>query len=143
MNNRINVLVLAVAAALLLCSFSAKSFALTKGFQAISLSPATDGGPYIGIWGSRNLDQWKWEAGTLAVYAYRPFQLTQNGNRARSILDNTIVQHFYGHVGLIDQWLSIGFDLPMGWWADFKDPNVATATNQNKVVVGDININLK
>jgi len=89
-------------------------FALTKGFEAISLRPATDGGPYIGIWGSENLGQWQWELGTLGVYAYRPLQLTVNGNRARGILDNTIVQHFYGQLGIFDRWLSLGFDLPMG-----------------------------
>lgn len=136
-------LCLALMFVLSVCFSFNTAFALTRGFQAISLTPATDGGPYIGIWGSRNLDRWKWELGTLGVYAYRPLQLTQNGNRARGILDHTIVQHFYGHVGLIDRWLSIGFDLPMGWWADFTDPNVATATNQKKVVVSDININLK
>jgi len=124
-------------------AISTHALALTKGFQAISLNPATDGGPYIGIWGSENLDQLEWELGTLGVYAYRPLQLTVNGNRTRGILDNTIVQHFYGQLGVVDQWLSIGFDLPMGWWAQFRDPNVAGATNQNKVVVGDATINLK
>lgn len=51
----------------LLVFISNTSFALTKGFEAISLYPATDGGPYIGIWGSKNLDQWQWETGTLGV----------------------------------------------------------------------------
>lgn len=37
----------------------------------------------------------------------------------------------------------MGFDLPMGWWADFRDPNIATATNQNKLAVGDIIVNFK
>ena len=122
---------------------SAQSLALDKGFEAISLRPATDGGPYIGIWGAKNLNQLEWELGTLGVYAYRPLQLTQNGNRVRGILDKTIVQHFYGQLGIVDRWLSVGFDLPMGWWADFRDPNVATATNQNMLVVGDIYLNLK
>jgi len=137
--NKFIIIVLSIS----LVFLSTPSFALTKGFEAISLRPATDGGPYIGIWGSKNLGQFEWEAGTLAVYAYRPLQLTQNGNRARGILDNTLVQHFYSQLGIVDRWLSIGFDLPMGWWADFRNPNVATTTNQNKVVVGDAYINLK
>ncbi len=135
---------LSLAVVLLIATLpSLPSFALTKGFQAVSLNPATDGGPYIGIWGSDNLGQLEWELGTLGVYAYRPLQLTAGGNRVRGILDNTIVQHFYGQLGVIDRWLSIGFDLPMGWWAQFRDPNVAGATNQNKVVVGDATINFK
>lgn len=134
-----------LALVLLLVSIAlpSQSFALTRGFQAISLYPVTDGGPYVGIWGAKNLNQLQWETGTLAVYAYRPLQLTVNGNRARGILDNTVVQHFYGQLGVLDRWLSIGFDLPVGWWADFRDPNVAAATNQNKLVVGDAYINLK
>ncbi len=109
----------------------------------MSLRPATDGGPYVGVWGSENLNQLEWEAGTLAVYAYRPLQLTQNGRRARGILDHTLVQHFYGQFGIVDQWLSLGFDIPLGWWAQFRDPNVAAATNQNKIVFGDIYVNFK
>lgn len=143
MKSRIGLLVFSFAYILFLGLIPNTSIALTKGFQAISLYPATDGGPYVGIWGAKNIDQWKSEVGTLAVYAYRPFQLTVNGNRARGILDNTIVQHFYGQLGLIDQWLSVGFDFPMGWWSDFRDPNLATPTNQNKVVIGDIKINFK
>jgi outer membrane protein OmpA-like peptidoglycan-associated protein len=132
-------------AALLLISIvsSSQVFALTKGFEAMSLRPVTDGGPYIGIWGSENMKQLEWEAGTLAVYAYRPLQLTQNGNRVRGILDNTLVQHFYGQFGIVDQWLSMGFDIPIGWWAQFRDPNVAAAVNQNKLVFGDIYVNFK
>ena len=119
------------------------SSALTKGFQAISLYPATDGGPYIGIWGSQNLDQLEWELGTLGVYAYHPLQLTRGGARARGILDNTLVQHFYGQFGIVDRWLSMGVDVPMGWWVQFRDPNVAAARNQNKLAVGDIIVNFK
>ena len=141
-NKYMKKLVLAVVW-LTITMLSAQSLALTKGFQAISLIPATDGGPYISIWGSKNLKQLQWEAGTLAVYAYRPLQLTQNGNRTRGILDNTIVQHFYGQLGVFDRWLSVGLDLPMGWWVQYRDPNVASATNQNKTAVGDIIINFK
>jgi outer membrane protein OmpA-like peptidoglycan-associated protein len=137
------IVVLILAIAILSVFEPAKSFALTKGFEVISLRPATDGGPYIGVWGSKNLGQLEWELGTLGVYAYRPLQLTQNGNRISGILDNTITQHIYGQLGFVDRWLSMGFDLPVGWWADFKDPNVVGATNQNEIVIGDIYINLK
>jgi len=143
MKHKATVFILAAVVAFFPGLFSGTSFALTKGLQAISLYPATDGGPYVGIWGSKNLDKLKWEAGTLAVYAYRPYQLTQNGNRVSGILDNTIVEHFYGQLGIVDRWLSFGVDVPMGWWADFKDPNLAAATSQNKVVLGDIYVNLK
>jgi hypothetical protein len=46
---------------------STPSFALTKGFQAISLYPATDGGPYIGIWGRENLNQLEWKLELLGI----------------------------------------------------------------------------
>jgi len=49
----------------------------------------------------------------------------------------------YGQFGIVNQWLSFGADIPIGWWADFRDPNVTTATNQNKFVMGDINLNFK
>lgn len=119
------------------------SLALTKGFEVMLMNPATDGGSYFSVWGSKNSGALKWSLGTLAVYSYRPMQLIQNGNRVRGILDNTAVQHFYGHFGIIDRWLSIGADVPVGWWADFTDPNVTSAVNQNKFVVGDIYVNLK
>jgi len=119
------------------------SFALTKGFEVMLMTPASDGGPYFSIWGSQNLGQLEWEIGTLATYSYRPMQLIQNGNRVRGILDNTVVQHVYGQFGIVNQWLSFGADIPIGWWADFRDPNVTTATNQNKFVMGDINLNFK
>ena len=143
MKSKIRFLVLLLAIMSCFNLLPSASSALTKGFEVISLYPATDGGPYIGIWGSRNLDQWEFEVGTLVVYAHRPFQLTRNGTRTRGILDNTVVQHFYGQLGLIDQWLSVGLDLPVGWLAQFSDPNVAIPPTSNRTVVGDININLK
>lgn len=117
--------------------------AFTKGFEAISLHPATDGGPYFGIWGSENLDQLQWELGTLATYANRPFQLTQGGRRVRGILDHTLTQHVYGALGIFDRWLEMGFDVPIGWWLKFRDPNIATATTQREMAIGDVRVYLK
>lgn len=123
-------------------SFSPRTFAIDLGFDALIFSPATDGGPYIGILGSQNWNRSEWNLGVLSSYSYHPLQLTQNGNRSRGILDHTLVQHLYGQYGLIDRWLSAGLDLPLGW-IDFRDPNASSTATDGKMAVGDIILNFK
>lgn len=125
-------------------SFSPQTFALDLdlGFDALIFRPASDGGTYIGIWGSENRNRSEWNLGTLSTYAYHPLQLTTNGNRSRGVLDHTLIQHFYGQYGLINQWLSVGLDLPVGW-ADFRDPDASSTDSHRKGVVGDISVNFK
>jgi outer membrane protein OmpA-like peptidoglycan-associated protein len=117
--------------------------ALTKGFEASSFHPAVDDGPYFTVYGTETLARWQWVGGTMAHYAYRPFQLTQNGARVRGIIDDALLQEFYASMGLVDRWLQVGLDVPVGWWLAYTDPSVATATEQNKIAMGDVQINLK
>ncbi len=122
---------------------SATTHALTKGFEVDAFRPNTDGAPYFSVWGSRNLDQWEWEAGTMASYAYRPFQLSRGSTRVQGIVDYTVVQHFLGGIGFLDRWLSMGVDIPMGWFTTYQNPNVAGSPRQNEMVVEDIRVYLK
>lgn len=123
--------------------FTIPANALTKGFEAMSFRPAADGGPYFMVYGSRNLEQWQWDVGTVGTYAYRPFQLTVAGARAQGIIDHSLVQHVYGSVGLIDRWLEVGFEVPVGWWVRWTNPNIAGSTAQNKQAIGDIEVHFK
>ena len=123
--------------------FASKSFALTKGFEASSFHPAVDGGPYFTLYGTENLEQWQWVAGTMINYSYQPFQFVQNGVRLRGIIDHDLVQDVHGAVGLVDRWLQLGIDVPVGWWLKYTDPNVATATAESKMAMGDVQLNLK
>jgi outer membrane protein OmpA-like peptidoglycan-associated protein len=129
--------------AIVLSIISTSAFALDSGFEASQFRPVTDNGSYFGVWDSNNLYQKEWRLGTFATYENRPFQLTRNGNRQQGIIDNTIIQHIHGSFGIFDKWLSIGFDLPVGWWVDFQDPNVAGSTATNTMAIGDLRINLK
>ncbi|MFA4875076.1 MAG: OmpA family protein [bacterium] len=122
---------------------ASRASALTKGFEASSFHPATDGGPYFTIYGSEGLAQWQWVIGTTANYAYRPFQLIQNGVRVRGIIDDALIQDVHGAVGVVGRWLEFGVDVPVAWWLKFTDPNVAAATAQNKMTMGDVQINFK
>ncbi len=117
--------------------------ALTKGFEASSFHPATDGGPYFTVYGSEGLEQWQWVVGTTGNYAYHLFQLTQNGARVRGIIDDALIQDAHGAVGLIGRWLEFGVDVPVAWWLTYTDPNVAVATSQNKMAMGDVLLNFK
>lgn len=117
--------------------------AVTNGFEVLSLRPATDNGHYFGVWGSQTLDQGRWVFGTLATYGYRPFQLTNNGQRVDGILDHTLVEHFLGSVGIFDRWLEAGLDVPVGWWLKFKDPDIVGASWESKLALGDIRLNVK
>jgi outer membrane protein OmpA-like peptidoglycan-associated protein len=141
--NRKRLFVCAVVAAIAVAASSTAS-ALTKGFEASSFHPAVDGGPYFTLYGSEALAQWQWVLGTQANYAYRPFQLVDaNGNRVRGIIDHAIIQDVYASVGLVGQWLQLGLDVPVAWWLNYQDPNVATAPSQQKIAMGDVIVNLK
>lgn len=122
---------------------SGVSGAVTNGFEAMAFRPTTDGGRYFGVWDTDTLKQGKWSLGTVADYSWRPFQLTMNGARQTGILDNTVIQHIFGSVGIIDKWLEVGLDVPIGWWVNYKDPNVIGAAWENKTMFGDIRLNLK
>jgi len=124
--------------------FQFRAFAFSSGFEAYSYRPATDDGPYFTVWGTKNIDQFDFSLGTTAVYAYRPLQLTSPaGGRLQGIINNSLIQHFHGHVGLFDQWLSLGLDVPVGLWLKYANPNVAGAGFSNKMAIGDIRLNLK
>lgn len=123
--------------------FSKNVFALQRGLESFSFRPAADVGNYFGVWSSKNLHSFEWKAGTFLTYEYRPLQLTQNGNRAQGIIDHSVIQHFYGSLGLVNQWLSIGLELPVGWLVDFRDPNVAGSTFSKDVAIGDLRLNFK
>jgi len=123
---------------------SSHALALSRGFEAYSYRPATDNGYYFTLWGSENLESHKYALGTVAVYAYRPLQLTRSGGgRLQGIIDNSLVQHFYAAIGVMDPWLSIGIDIPVGWWLDYRNPNVAGSAFGNKMALGDIRFNFK
>ncbi|MBN1283343.1 MAG: OmpA family protein [Proteobacteria bacterium] len=122
---------------------ASESKALTRGFEASSFHPAVDDGPYFTVYGSEALGQWQWVLGSTANYAYRPFQLIQNGNRVRGIIDDALQQDLYGSVGLVGRWLQFGVDMPVAWWLTYTDPNVPGAASQNKTALGDIQLNFK
>lgn len=117
--------------------------ALTKGFETLSFRPTADEGPYLGLWGSRAYRQFEWSIGTTLAYAYRPMQLTTNGSRVQGILDQTFVQHMNGAVGIVDRWLEAGFDMPMGWYVRYQNPNIVGSTMETKIARGDLRIFLK
>ena len=119
------------------------AFALDRGLEASQLRPAADNGSYFGVWDSKTMYKFEWRAGTFFTYEYRPLQLTAGGARVQGIIDNTLIQHLYGSFGIFDKWLSIGFDLPVGWWVDFRNPNVAGSTSGNNMALGDLRINFK
>jgi len=122
---------------------ASKGSALTKGFEASSFHPAVDGGPYFTVYGTEALDQWQWVIGTMGNYSYHPLQLVQNGQRLRGIIDHEIMQDVHGAVGLVGRWLQFGVDVPIAWWLNYTDPNTAGSTSQNKMAMGDVQINLK
>jgi outer membrane protein OmpA-like peptidoglycan-associated protein len=120
-------------------SLSAKA----EGLSASQFRPTSDGGKYLGAWSFDGLYAGEWKLGTFVTYEYRPFQLTAGGSRADGIVDSAFIQHINGSVGLFDKRLAIGLDLPIGWYYDFKDPNVAGSTSTNETNLGDLRINLK
>ncbi|MBU0505580.1 MAG: OmpA family protein [bacterium] len=128
---------------IILSILSTSAYALDNGLEASQFRPVTDNGSYFGTWDSNNLYQKEWRLGTFMTYEYRPFQLTRNGNRQQGIIDNSIIQHLTGSYGIFDKWLSVGFDLPVGWLVDYRNPNVAGSAFSNDMAIGDLRINLK
>ncbi len=101
----------------------------------MSFRPATDNGNYLGVWDSHVLGKGEWFFGTILDYSYRPLQTTKNGTRETGILDNVFEQHLYSSVGIINDRLEVGLDIPIGWWLKYRD--------QNKVALGDVLLNAK
>lgn len=132
-----------VLSIIIVTSWIAPAYALTKGFEASSFHPATDGGPYFTVYSSEELKQWQWVLGTTGNYAYHPYQLTAGGVRVRGIIDDALIQDVHGAVGLIERWLEVGADVPVAWWLRYTNPNFAAATAQNKMAMGDIQLNVK
>lgn len=121
--------------------FSFNTEALTKGFEAISFRPASDSGRYLTVWDSKSLNK-EWTVGTHLTYAYRPLQLTENGSRSSGIIDHSIVQHIAGAIGLAE-WISLGLELPVGWWINYKNPDTAGSKWENHLSLADINLQAK
>lgn len=119
------------------------SLVFAEGLSASQFRPTSDGGHYLGIWSSDGMYATEWKLGTFLTYEYRPFQLTTGGNRVQGVIDSAFIQHITGSVGLFDKRLAVGMDLPIGWWLDYRDPNVAGSTFSNQTVLGDFRINFK
>lgn len=117
--------------------------ALTRGFFANSFVPTVDEGHYLTVYSSKTLKYGEFSEGSSVTYAYHPFQLTQNGSRVQGILDHTLIQNFYLAFGLPDDHLQVGTLIPVGWLLNFKNPSLVDPPGNNKVAVGDIEVNLK
>jgi outer membrane protein OmpA-like peptidoglycan-associated protein len=114
---------------------SAGVYSAQNGFEVMSFSPATDDGRYLSVWDSHILDKGEWFFGTTFDYSYRPLQMTINEQRESGILDKVFEQHLYSSVGIIQDRLELGIDIPIGWWLDYK--------NENKTSLGDVLLNAK
>jgi hypothetical protein len=128
---------------LALCMPFTSAQALPAGLDALSLRPVPDDGPYLSVWGTRNLRPFRFVAGSYIHYNYRPLSLTRSGTRLRGIVDHPVVQEWYGAMGLVDRWLSVGLTVPTAWTLDYRDPTVASPTTQRKTVIGDIRLHFK
>lgn len=124
-------------------ALTGNAFAITNGFEAMSFRPTSEGGNYFGVWDSHAPKSRVWNVGTVVTYAYRPFQIMSGGSRVSGVLDNTFIEHFFGSVGIFDQWLSAGVDMPVAWWLNYKNPNIAGSPWENQTSLGDIRLNLK
>ncbi|HLD45751.1 MAG TPA: transporter, partial [bacterium] len=119
------------------------AFAKDISLDAVSFHPAADGSGFKGLWQSSVLQNDHWIFGSDLSYAYRPFQLMNNGNRQDGIVDQMISQHFFASVGLIDQKFELGIELPIVWYADYKNPNVAGSVFESESGLGDARLNFK
>jgi OmpA-OmpF porin, OOP family len=140
---RLSRFVVCLLSAVAIFTFASTGEARTTGTEASFFHPTIDGGPYFSLYGSEALGQTQWTFGTMANYSYRPFQYIQNGQRVRGIVDHDLTQDFTASVGLIGRWLTLGIDVPVGWWLKFIDPNVTDPTPQNKIVMGDVELAFK
>lgn len=119
------------------------SFAASDGFDSTFFFPTNDDSEYLSVWGTTKSKKGDVFLGTTLSYGYRPLQLVQNGTRQQGILDHAVTEYFYGSFAIFDQWLSVGLNVPVVYWAKFKNPNIAGSTYQNKAALGDIRLNLK
>ncbi len=135
--------IVAIFSFLAVLALASNSAALTKGFEASSFHPAVDDGPYFTIYGTPTLKQWQWVVGTEGNFSYHPLRMMVNGVNVQGVVDDLIVQDVFFSAGLVDRWLQFGIDVPVAWWDKWHDPTVVGAPGQNKMAMGDVQINLK
>lgn len=136
-----------LSAVLLLLSFPV--FARYPSNNADYIRPAFDGGKFVITSQSQGLYQWGYNLGFNLQYAFEPVELvpaTGSAARVAGVIDDFLVGHFTGAVGLTD-WLDVGIDVPIAVYETFfnfvhRDASqcivTAACPKQTKTKMGDI-----
>lgn len=74
---------------------------------------------------------------TFVDYAYQSLEVSQNGERLQGIIDHLLVQHFLAGFSPSAKW-ELEIDVPIIYYAQFREPTTLNAPSQNVTSMGDI-----
>jgi len=129
--------------------FSYPALARYPSNSADYVRPAFDGGKFVVTSQSQGLYQWGYDLGLNLSYAFEPVEVvpaTGAANRVAGVIDDFLVAHVTGAVGLTD-WLDVGLDVPIVAYETFfnyvnRDASqcivTAVCAKQTKTKMGDI-----
>lgn len=82
-----------------------------SSFDVLGFRPSPDLGGYLSVLDSRTHERRRYNLHFFLEYENRPLQLTTGTTRVDGIIDNLLVGHLGGAVGIL-RWLEVGADIP-------------------------------